>query len=200
MTWNQRTWLPLCLTLALVSAMMLASGCERGDADSGQDAGANADQSATPVAAAESIGADGEMHPSEEDRCPVCAMTTHDRKMGAAIELSDGRTFYFCGPGCMLKSALHPDVFLGAGDATVERAVVTDFFTGNHVDASDVTWVAGSDVVGPMGSMIVPVVGDDALAAFLERHGGDTTFKWADLDEALWAKVTSKTAKPQGGE
>ena len=36
-----------------------------------------------------------------------------------AIELDDGRTFYCCGPGCMLRSWLHPEVYLGTGEATV---------------------------------------------------------------------------------
>ncbi len=177
--------------LLLLTATLLVTGCQ-GD----RETGGTSAEAPSHLAAAVAIGTDGQMHPGETDRCPVCAMTTHDRKMGAAIELSDDRTFYFCGPGCMMKSWLHPEIFLGAKDVTVKRAIVTDFFTGEHVDATAVNWVAGSDVLGPMGPMIVPVVGKEALATFLERHGGKTTFSLAELDDAMWETLTGKKAMP----
>jgi len=123
-------------------------------------------------------------------------MTTEDRKMVSAIELGDGRTFYCCGPGCMLRSWLHPDVHLGAGETAVKRAVVTEFYSGEHVDAGGVTWVAGSDVVGPMGPMIVPLADAAVAAKFKERHGGTRTFSLDELDDAGWEAMTGRKAAP----
>jgi len=125
-------------------------------------------------------------------------MGTAGKKMVAAIELGDGRTYYFCGPGCMLKSWLHPDVHLGAGTNSLRRAVVTEFFTGAHLDASSVTWVFGSDVVGSMGPMIVPLADAATAKKFKERHGGAKTFSLTELDVAMWQAMHDKKAAPHG--
>ena len=139
------------------------------------------------------------MHPGPEDRCPVCAMTTHDRKMVSAIELEDGATFYFCGPACLLQTWLRPEGYLGARGRRVVRGRTVDYFTGNHVDAESVHWVARSDVTGPMGRMIVPLSGDAALAKFKERHGGAIEFRLEDLDRALWQRIKGPQAEDDGG-
>jgi nitrous oxide reductase accessory protein NosL len=119
-------------------------------------------------------------------------MTTRDKKMLSGIELDNGRTFYFCGTRCMLKAWLYPKVYLGVKDAKVRRAVVTEFFTGAYVDAKNVNWVMGSDVVGPMGPMIVPLLGDEALLTFKERHGGSITFRLGELNASKWEAMTGK--------
>ncbi|MBW2523949.1 MAG: nitrous oxide reductase accessory protein NosL [Deltaproteobacteria bacterium] len=141
------------------------------------------------------LAADGTMQISPADRCPVCAMKVAEHpKFASAIQLDDDSTYYFCGTGCMLRSWLHPEVFLGADQGELKRAVVPEYFTGKHVDAATVTWVAGSDVVGPMGPAIVPLADDASADKFKERHGGKTTFKTAELDDAKWEKMTGKKA------
>ena len=130
-----------------------------------------------------------------EARCPVCAMTvTEHNKFASAIELTDGSTYYFCGTGCMLRTWLHPEVFLGASRQQLKRAVTRDYFTGASVDAHRAAWVAGSDVVGPMGPAIVPIFGEDQLATFRNRHGGKHTFEFSELSDDLWLKITGKAA------
>ncbi len=129
---------------------------------------------------------------SDTDRCPVCAMQVAKHpKSAAAIVLADGTTWYFCGTGCMLKSWMHPEIYLGVQSGDLEKPVVQEYFTGAPVDAREVKWVAGSDVIGPMGPSLVPV--DMAqLAAFQARHGGATVFSLADLDDARWKQITGK--------
>ena len=69
-------------------------------------------------------GPGGEMQISPEDRCPVCAMLpSRYPRFAAAIVLSDGRTYYFCSPGCMVNAWLHPDIFLGTTATTLEHPV-----------------------------------------------------------------------------
>ncbi len=136
------------------------------------------------------LSPDGTMHISPEDRCPVCAMRPAKYPQSAcAIQLADGRTFYFCDTGCMLRSWLHPDIYLGVGKDALKRAVVREYFTGAYLDGSAAIWVAGSDVIGPMGPMIVPLDGEDHVRAFQRRHGGKTLFRLEDLTETLWKKV-----------
>lgn len=180
-----RRTLPLwCCALSLV---LLAAGC-------GGDA-----RPSGPPAAAVGLDAAGRLHPSPEDRCPVCAMSVADRPMVCGLALDDGRTWYFCGTGCLLKTCLHPEVYLAAGDATIARAVVTEFFGGAPLDADRAVWVAGSDVTGAMGPMIVPLAGADQTDAFLARHGGHTVFRLEDLDDALWERLTGKPAVRHDG-
>jgi nitrous oxide reductase accessory protein NosL len=118
-------------------------------------------------------------------------------KFACGIELHDGRTFYFCGTGCMIRSWLHPESFLGVEPKALKRSVVQDYFEGRHVDGLSVIWVAGSDVVGPMGPALVPVKDEEALEAFKRRHGGTVTFRLADLDDEKWEAITGKKAVPQ---
>ena len=152
-----------------------------------------------PLPGAAPVDAEGRMHISEGDRCPVCAMKVQaHRKFASAIQLTDGTTFYFCGTGCMIRSWIHPGGFLKASRERLERCVVQDYFTGAHVDGRSVTWVAGSDVVGPMGPALVPLKSPEDLAAFKRRHGGTHTFRLEEMDDAAWERVTGKKAAPAG--
>ena len=130
------------------------------------------------------------------DRCPVCAMPVIEHtKFAAAIQLVDGTTYYFCATGCMIKSWLHPEIFLGREKRALARPVVQEYLTGRPMDARDVVWVAGSDVIGPMGPYLTPLA-EAHLETFRNRHGGKRTFRLADMDDDLWESITGKKAVP----
>lgn len=151
-----------------------------------------------PEPGRQSLAEDGSMRIGEGDRCPVCAMAvSKHRKFASAIQLKDGTTFYFCGTGCMIRTWLHPEAFLDRPAADLRRAVVRDYFTGEPLDAQDALWVAGSDVVGPMGPALVPLKDEPSLEAFRKRHGGKTTFRLEELDDARWEAITGKKALPR---
>jgi copper chaperone NosL len=147
------------------------------------------------VPAVQGLDADLTMHPAQADRCPVCAMSTHDKKLPAAIALKDGRTFYFCGPGCMIRAWLDPKTHLGVEKSALERAVATDFLTGKHVDAEQAYWVLGSDVVGPMGPMPAPLADQQAVDAFQKRHGGKRVFMLKEMTPEKWRALISAAGK-----
>lgn len=141
------------------------------------------------------IDEQGRMHVGDADRCPVCAMRVKEHpKFASGIELGDGTSYYFCGTGCMLRTWLHPEVFLGVPKDRLRRGIVRDYFQGEHLDASAVVWVAGSDVVGPMGPAIVPLADEASAETFRKRHGGKHTFKLSELDDATWEQMTGKKA------
>lgn len=146
---------------------------------------------AGPMAPAEiPLDDDGTMHIRPGDRCPVCAMRPYRYpKSACAIQLTDGRTFYFCETGCMLRTWLQPDIYLGVPKASVGRLVAQEYFTGAPIDAGDAIWVAGSDVIGPMGPMIVPVESEAHLKVFQRRHGGHTVFRLPDFSETMWHRL-----------
>jgi copper chaperone NosL len=142
-----------------------------------------------PAPAVRGVTEDGAMHPGDKDRCPVCAMTVHDRKFPAAIRLDDGRTFYFCGPGCMIRSWTDPVTHLGVKASHLESARATEYFSGKTVDAKAAIWVAGSDVTGPMGPMPVALENQAAVEKFQQRHGGKHIFRLEDLTAEKWQAI-----------
>ena len=129
----------------------------------------------------------------KDDRCPVCAMQVAlYPKFACAMELVDGRKFSFCATGCMIRSWLHPEVYLGAEKADIQHVWVQDYFTGEKIDGSTAFWVAGSDVIGPMGTAFVPLKSESDVKAFKRRHGGKTVFHLTDLTDDKWKEITGK--------
>lgn len=136
---------------------------------------------------------DGTMRISEDDRCPVCAMRPiRYPKFSCAILLKDGRTFYFCATGCMIRSWMHPEVFLGVEKSALALPLVREYFTGKQMDGRELKWVAGSDIVGPMGPALVPIRGNKECKTFRQRHGGKAVFTLEEMDDERWLKITGK--------
>lgn len=135
------------------------------------------------------------MQISAQDRCPVCGMKVAEHvKFSSAIQLTDETTFYFCGTGCMMRSWLHPEIFLATEKEQLQTPVVRDYFTGEEVDGRDVFWAAGSDVIGPMGPALVPVKGEKALEAFKRRHGAKAVFRMDEMNDDKWYAITGRKA------
>lgn len=180
------------LELFVATALFIVAlgGCQSSQEDS---SGERQRVSAQP--ARTGLDKAGGMHVSPGDRCPVCAMEVAEHtKFASAIEVRDGRTFYFCGTGCLIRSWLHPEVFLGSAREELGRAVVKEYFAGEHVDALKAVFVAGSDVVGPMGKALVPLKNEADVETFMKRHKGKTTFRLSEMDDARWEKITGKRA------
>ena len=177
---RRRAFLKFCVAGGL-AIFSLASGTGgRGNA-----------RAAGPLPAASPLGPDNQINIGPDDRCPACGMRPIKHpKFSCAIQLADHRTFYFCSPGCLLRAWVRPQVMMSVAARHVKCAVVREYFSGRPVDAHTVTWVVGSDVVGPMGPAIVPLAGDRHLAAFIRRHGGRHTFQLSRLSLALWEEMT----------
>jgi copper chaperone NosL len=172
--------------------LLLALGAWRGPEPSRKDG-----QKAGPQPALTPMDAAGHLVLDSADRCPVCAMPVAEHaKHASGLQLGDGTTFVFCGNGCGLKAWLHPEVFLGRDPADRKRLVVRDYLTGEPLDAQAATFVAGSDVVGPMGRALVALGDAEALAAFRARHGGSAVFRVDELTDARWLELTGRPILP----
>jgi nitrous oxide reductase accessory protein NosL len=148
-----------------------------------------------PAPGREPLGPDGTLHISAGDRCPVCAMLPiRYPRFAAAIELQDGRTYYFCSPGCMLNAWLHPAIFLGRTGDRLKRPIVLEYLDGQPLDAREAIWVSGSDVLGPMGPALVPLKNEAHLEAFRKRHGAKRIFHLEELNHDNWETLTGKQA------
>ena len=113
-------------------------------------------------------------------------------KSSSAIQLRGGTTYYFCSTGCMIRSWMHPEIYLGCPTADLKQPVVKEYFTGRHIDARNAIFVFGSDVIGPMGPALVPVMNAHYLKTFKRRHGGKTEFRLKTLDDARWLEITGR--------
>lgn len=156
-------------------------------------AAATAGAESRPSPALHPLASGGTLQLSKSDRCPVCAMFPARRpRSAAAMTLKNGETYYFCSNGCLLRAWLRPKAYLGQERAAIDRLVALDYFSGKPIDASEATWVAGSDVLGPMGPAIVALGDAGQMAAFKKRHGGQTVFHFHQLDDALWRKISQR--------
>jgi nitrous oxide reductase accessory protein NosL len=150
-------------------------------------------EGAAPNPAKTGLTPEGHLQLHADDTCPVCAMRPAKRpKFAAAIELTDERTYYFCGNGCMIRAWLHPRELLGAAPEQRLRPVVQEFFTGRPMDARQVIWVAGSDLMGPMGPAIVALENREMAKVFRKRHGGKFEFTLSEMSEALWKQIKGR--------
>lgn len=148
-----------------------------------------------PIPGKHPLGENRQMPLSQSDRCPVCGMKVINyAKFAGAIELTDGTTFYFCSAGCLIRTWLHPEIFIARAKAQLKRAVIPEYFSGHILDARSVIWVAGSDVIGPMGPAIVPLRDEAALKIFIRRHGGRQTFRLDELNDERWHAISGKKA------
>lgn len=139
------------------------------------------------------LGQNGQMQVSSRDRCPVCGMKVIQYpKFNCAIQLKDTATYYFCSTGCMIRSWMHPEIYLGTAKEMLERPIVKEYFSGRQIDARDILFVYGSDVIGPMGPALVPVLDENYLKVFEKRHGGKTHIRLKDMNDARWHEMTGK--------
>lgn len=107
-------------------------------------------------------------------RCDHCGMKL-DPKSPFATEMVDGsKTEHFDTSRCALTE------WLAHGKRGTVR--VQDYYDRKMRPASEVEFVVGSDVVGPMGPDLVPV--DTArVAKFEKAHGGTHAYALGDIDE-----------------
>ena len=129
----------------------------------------------------------------KDDRCPVCAMkAAMYPKFACTMELIDGRRFSFCATGCLIRSWLHPEVFLKAEKSDIQHVWVRDYFSGEKIDGLTAFWIAGSDVIGPMGPAMIPLKSEADIEVFQRRHGGEILFNLKKLTKENWEEITSK--------
>jgi copper chaperone NosL len=91
-----------------------------------------------------------------------------------SADIDDGSTHHFDTPRCALTT------WAASGKRGSVR--VQDYYDRTARPATDVRFVIGSDVVGPMGAELVPV--DVARVAKFEKdHGGTRALALGDIDE-----------------
>lgn len=122
---------------------------------------------------------------TDKERCPVCGMFVAKHPGWVAqIRLSDGRVVMFDGPKDMLAFYFSPGEY-GAGEATIQKMIVRDYYTQQWIEADKAHYVTGSDVYGPMGNEFVPFETREAAATFVKDHQGEQLLFFDEIGAQL---------------
>lgn len=114
----------------------------------------------------------------ERPRCAQCGMYADVAPRWAAdATLESGETLRFDTPKCLFGYTARPDA------PRVRARRVTEYYSQRLVPVETVSFVAGADLVGPMGKDLVPVEPSRA-AAFVHDHGG-RAFDFDDVGPSL---------------
>jgi nitrous oxide reductase accessory protein NosL len=121
--------------------------------------------------------------PSEKDRCPVCGMSVAAYENWiASVVFHDGQEVFFDGPKDLFRFLHDPGKYGRAADGIAEIRV-TDYYTTRPIEAHDAVFVAGSDVMGPMGHELVALRSRNEAESFVKDHGGNAILEFDEVTE-----------------
>jgi copper chaperone NosL len=129
--------------------------------------------------------------PGAKDLCPICGMIVSKyRNWIAAVVWKDGHADYFDGAKDMFKflQAL-AEYAPGRKRDGIRTIIVTEFYDLKTIDARLAFFVIGSDVLGPMGSELVPLDTKSDADDFLKDHHGARVLHFDEVTPAIVAKV-----------
>lgn len=97
----------------------------------------------------------------------------------AVILFGDGARLDFDGPRDLFRYLQEASrQFPGRTLTEVREVWVTEYYSAQPVLATEVYFIAGSDVLGPMGQELVPVRGVKQAETFMRDHGGSRLFRF----------------------
>jgi nitrous oxide reductase accessory protein NosL len=121
--------------------------------------------------------------PGARDKCPVCGMfVAKYPEWIAAVKLPDGKYAFFDGPKDLFTFWLDRARYAPGADRGSMAAFVTDYYTTKLIDARSAHYVAGSDVLGPMGRELVPFASESDAREFLRDHLGKRIVAFDDVN------------------
>ena len=129
--------------------------------------------------------------PALDDTCPVCGMfvAKYPEWIGTVL-YKDGHAHHFDGAKDLFKYLQDmPRWAPGHQAADIVSIGVTDYYSLERIDARNAWYVIGSDVLGPMGHELVPLVSREDAEAFMGDHQGKRLLRFNDVDLALLLKL-----------
>jgi len=111
---------------------------------------------------------------TEDMKCPVCGMhPAMSPKWHSQVHLNDGTFLAFDGCKDMFKFLLQMSAYDRQHTIDdVNTIFVKDFHSGKWINAVDTYFVAGSNVMGPMGKQVIPFSDHDTAMDFMNSNGG----------------------------
>ena len=111
-----------------------------------------------------------------------------DSKWASKIELQNGKKIYFSSPKSMFEFYFRPGnwAFVGVkNEADFKDILVTDFNTGEIIEARGAFYVYGSHAISPGGDDLVPFDSYKQAKEFAKKYNGKRVFGFKEVSQAL---------------
>ncbi len=133
--------------------------------------------------------------PGPSDTCPVCGMFVYRyTDWVATVVFADGKAFHFDGAKDFFKYLNNVGKYTpGRAREEIVGMGVTDYYTVQLVDPVEALYSIGSDVLGPMGHELVPLMTEADATDFMKDHAGKRLLTYAEVDDAVLAGLDAGT-------
>jgi copper chaperone NosL len=127
--------------------------------------------------------------PSKEDKCPVCGMfVAKYPDFLAQIVFKDGSRAFFDGVKDMFKYYFNMKKYNPSKNLSdISFVYVTDYYSRTPIDGRKAWYVAGGNVLGPMGNELMPFEKEDDAKEFMADHAGKTLVRFDAITPDLIA-------------
>ena len=128
--------------------------------------------------------------PGKRDRCPVCGMlVTPYPDWLATIMFKDDSQLFFDGAKDLFRYYYSlPNKNDARTREDIATIYLTDYYSTRLLPVDKLFLVLGSDVYGPMGHELIPVVGEEAAKTFSKDHNGKQIVTFDQLTPQLIPK------------
>jgi copper chaperone NosL len=129
--------------------------------------------------------------PGAMDTCPVCGMLVSKYpNWVATVVYKDGHAHHFDGAKDLFKYLQNLAKYAPGHEGKSIAAIgVTEFYSLTRIDARSAFYVIGSDVLGPMGHELVPLVTRADADDFLKDHKGRRILTFKEVTTAIPEKL-----------
>jgi len=125
--------------------------------------------------------------PGPRDTCPVCGMFVAKYPEWIATVLwDDGEAVHFDGAKDFFKYLDDLEKYApGRSRDQIAGMGVTEYYDLRLVDAQDALYAIGSDVLGPMGHELVPLMTEEDATDYMRDHRGMRLVGFEDVTGAM---------------
>ncbi len=109
-------------------------------------------------------------------RCVRCGMiVSKNPTWEGRMQKPDEEPIVFCAPKCLLLT--NP----ADKDHDEAQLQLKDYYSTSFIDATQAWYVAGSDVMGPMGPDLIPFADKKSAKEFMDEHHGKALYRYSEL-------------------
>ena len=129
--------------------------------------------------------------PGPSDKCQVCGMfVAKFPDFAAQIRFADGKTAFFDGNNDLFTYYLDLQHYApGRKRSEVAAIFVSDFYSLSPVNGMSAFYVAGSDVLGPMGKELISFAREADAREFLKDHKGKSIHRFREMTPQLLKRL-----------
>jgi len=120
-------------------------------------------------------------------KCPVCGMfVAKFPDWTATARFKDGTTSWYDGPKDMFTHYFDTAHYTpGKSQEDIVALSVKEYYSLSVIDARTAFFVTGSDVLGPMGSELIPFKTEKEARAFKSDHKGKRVLKFSEISRKI---------------